>query len=72
MNEFERARRDCHCSIKACQSLKASVDSFSRLCKLVDSDDHILISSVFHMAVIKYVKPFLNNDTKDGKVRFPS
>lgn len=46
--------------IKAYQNLRGSASGFERLFKLVDSEDHILLSALFHMAVIKYAKPFVH------------
>ena len=71
MNEFERARRDCHLSIKTWQNLSSSLSAFTRLCELVDLKDHLIISSLFQMAVVKYTKPFLKNDSGNGRVSFP-
>jgi len=32
--------------------------AFERLCALTGSNDHMLVSSFFHMGVIRYAKPF--------------
>lgn len=71
MDEFTRCRLDCQMGIKAYQNIRASVSSFERLCSAVDSDDHLLISSYFHKAVISYSKPFIGGATTDGLARYP-
>ncbi|MGH7216203.1 MAG: hypothetical protein ACREIG_03085, partial [Nitrospiraceae bacterium] len=60
MNEFQRCRIACQIGIKAYQSLFGATSGFERLTKLVDSEDHLLLSALFHMAVIKYAKPFIH------------
>ncbi len=72
MNNFERCRRDCFLGIKAFQNIKASLSSFERLLALIDSDDHILLSSYFYMGIIRYSKPFLNSQAKTGSICYPT
>lgn len=60
MNEFQRGRNRLLIGIKAYQNLLGSVSGFEKLLQLVDSEDHLLLSSLFHMAVIKYAKPFIH------------
>lgn len=71
MNEFLRCRRDCFLGVKAHQNIKASLLAFERLCVLVGSDDHLLLSSIFHVGVIRYAKPFLNTESCTGRVTYP-
>lgn len=71
MNEFARCRRDIFLGIKAFQNIRASLSALERLCYMVDSDDHLVLSSLFHMAVIRYVKPFLNTETGGGPASYP-
>lgn len=71
MNIFERARFQCHLGIKAYQNVRASQQAFERLSKLNDSDDHLVTSSVFHFAVVRYAKPFMQTQTAQGSVRYP-
>src|SRR5437899_9433594 len=72
MNEYLRCRRDCQIGVKAYQNIRASLLAFERLCTLVESDDHLLLSSVFHMGVIRYAKPFLGAESGAGLVSYPT
>lgn len=71
MNEFERIRRDCRLGVKTWHNLSSSLSAFERLCHLVDLNDHLILSSLFYMGVIKYAKPFLNNDSGSGLISYP-
>lgn len=71
MNEFARYRRSCLIGVKAFQNVRASLRAIDRLCSLIDSEDHVLLESMFHLGVIRYVKPFLNAKTNQGEVSYP-
>ncbi len=71
MNDFLRFRRNCQLGVKAYQNIRVSLLAFERLCTLIDSDDSLLLSSIFHMGVIRYAKPFLNAEAGTGVVRYP-
>lgn len=71
MNEFARCRRDVFLGIKGFQNIRASLAALDRLYSLVDSDDHLMLSSLFYMAVIRYIKPFLNTETGSGLASYP-
>jgi hypothetical protein len=70
MNTHDRACNDCKLGIKAYQNLVGSLHGFERLAALVQSDDHILLSSIFCFAVVKYAKPFVETETPFGKTRY--
>lgn len=71
MHEYDRCVRDCKLSIKALQNVDVSCKAFERLCSLVDSEDFLVLTSLFHTAVIRYAKPFVSADFGDGSVRYP-
>lgn len=72
MNIVERARRDCQITVKAYHNLHAAHRSMERLIQLAESDDALLLSSIFLSAVIRYGRPFSQTSTKDGNVTFPT
>ncbi|MES2672546.1 MAG: hypothetical protein V4673_19285 [Pseudomonadota bacterium] len=71
MNAHHRACNDCKLGIKAYQNLVGSLQAFERLVALAHSRDHVLISSVFCFAVVKYAKPFVDTETSSGRTRYP-
>lgn len=71
MNVHEQSCNDCKLTIKAYQNLVGSLNAFDRFTGLIPAGDHILLSSVFCFAVVKYAKPFLDTVTSFGKARFP-
>jgi len=72
MNEYERTRYDCCVGAKAFQNIRASHAAFERLCGIVNSDDHVLLSGLFHVAVVRYAKPFIESKTPTGVVKYPT
>ncbi len=70
MNAHDRACNDCKLGIKAYQNLVGSLNAFERLAALVQSSDHILLSSIFCFAVVKYAKPFIDTETPFGRTRY--
>lgn len=71
MNAHTQANNDAKLGIKAYQNLVGSLHAFDRLIALIPSGDHILLSSVFCFAVVKYAKPFIETETPFGKTRYP-
>lgn len=71
MNAHTRSCNDCKFGIKAYQNLVGSLNAFNRLVELIPASDHILLSSVFCFAVVKYAKPFIDTETPVGKFRYP-
>lgn len=71
MNDHDRSCNDCKLGIKAYQNLVGSLNAFERLAALVQSSDHILLSSVFCFAIVKYAKPFVDTETPFGRTRYP-
>lgn len=71
MNKHERACHDAKIAVKAYQNLDGALRGFDKLIALGQSNDAILLSSVFCFAVVKYSKPFVDTRTPHGKTRFP-
>jgi hypothetical protein len=72
VNIVQTSVRDCKLVMKTYQSISSSVQYLDSLLKMEDSTDFIVLSSVFQLAVIKYVKPFLNTNTSVGKLQYPA
>jgi hypothetical protein len=72
MNIHTQACNDAKLGIKAYQNLVGSLQGFDRFLSLVPTKDHILLSSVFCFAVVKYAKPFIETNTPFGKARYPT
>jgi len=72
MNHHQRACNSCQLAIKAYQNLVGSHSAFERLVALLPAGDHLLLSSVFCFAVVKYAKPFIETETPFGKTKYPS
>lgn len=72
MNDHTQACNDAKLGIKAYQNLVGSLHGFDRFLSLVPTKDHILLSSVFCFAVVKYAKPFVDTETPFGKTRYPT
>lgn len=62
---------ECKLGIKAYQNLVGSLKGFESLEKLMASGDHLLMSSAFCFAVVKYAKPFIETNASFGKTRYP-
>lgn len=71
MNAHTQSCNDSKLGIKAYQNLVGSLNAFDRLTGLIPAGDHILLSSVFCFAVVKYAKPFIDTETPFGKTRYP-
>ena len=71
INAHTRACNDCKLSIKTYQNVAGALNGFDRLLTLNEAEDHILLSSVFCFAVIKYAKSFIDNETSFGNIRYP-
>lgn len=71
MNRHQRACHDAKVALKAYQNLVGAHQGFEKLLALGQSNDLILLSSVFCFAVIKYGRPFVETKTSSGKTRFP-
>jgi hypothetical protein len=71
MNFHTQACNDAKLGIKAYQNLVGSLQGFDRFLSLIPTKDHILLSSVFCFAVVKYAKPFVDTDTSFGTTRYP-
>lgn len=71
MNAHTQACNDAKLGIKAYQNLVGSLNAFDRFASLISTSDHILLSSVFCYAVVKYSKPFVETQTPFGKTRYP-
>ncbi len=72
MNAHTHACNDAKLGIKAYQNLVGSLQGFDRFLSLIPTKDHILLSSVFCFAVVKYAKPFVDTDTSFGTTRYPT
>lgn len=72
MNVHTQACNDAKLGIKAYQNLTGSLQGFDRFLSVVQTKDHILLSSVFCFAVVKYAKPFVDTETPYGKTRYPT
>ena len=70
MNRYEKQVIDCKVGIKALQNIYASACGFYRMLKNRDSQDSILISSIFYWSVIRYAKPFLNLKFEGRNIRY--
>lgn len=70
MNIHTQACNDAKLGIKAYQNLVGSLQGFDRFISLAPTKDHILLSSVFCFAVVKYAKPFVDTETSFGKTRY--
>jgi len=71
MNEHQRYVAKCKLGIKAYQNIRAALQALKRLSESVDSDDHILLSSLFHLGIIRYGKPFTITKTESGSRIYP-
>lgn len=71
MNVHTQFSNDSKLGIKAYQNLVGSLHAFDRFVALIPTGDHILLSSVFCFAVVKYAKPFVETETPFGKTRYP-
>ena len=71
MNEYLRCCRDCKVGIKAFQNIHASVLGIERISSLGKSNDHLLLSSLFYMSIIRYAKAFLKTKTDNGSIAYP-
>lgn len=71
MNRHERACRDTKVTLKAYQNLVGAHQGFEKLLSLNQSEDLVLLSSVFCFAVIKYGRPFVETKASGGTTRFP-
>lgn len=71
MNLFEKHRKDCQLGIKALQNLRAASSALHRLQELSESGDFLLLSSLFHYAIVKYAKPFLGCRIGEQEIRYP-
>ncbi len=71
MSDFENLSQQCKIDIKAFQNIRAAFAALERICEMVDSDDHVILSSLFHAGVIRYGKPFKTTRTKSGTTQFP-
>lgn len=72
MNVHTQACNDAKLGIKAYQNLVGSLQGFDRFLSLFPTKDHILLSSVFCFAVVKYAKPFVDTETPFGTTRYPT
>jgi hypothetical protein len=72
MNLYERSCNESKLGVKAYQNLLGSLNAFNKLIGLITSNDHIVLSSVFCFAVVKYAKPFIETGTSFGKTRYPT
>lgn len=71
MNTHEEVVRNCKIGIKAFQNINAASMGFSKMHELAETNDPILIPSVFYWAVIRYAKPFLNSKLDARKMIYP-
>jgi hypothetical protein len=71
MNVHTQAINECKLGIKAYQNLVGSLHAFDQFLTLMPAGNHIVLSSVFCFAVIKYAKPFIYTETPFGKTRYP-
>lgn len=72
MNIHTQACNDAKLGIKAYQNLEGSLQGFDRFLSLIQTKDHILLSSTFCFAVVKYAKPFVDTETTYGRTRYPT
>lgn len=73
MNAHEQSCNDCKLGIKAYQNLVGSLQAIDQFSALTPTGDHIILSSVFCFAIVKYAKPFVETKTSCGKrkTRYP-
>jgi hypothetical protein len=71
MKASDIVTRDCKLGLKSYQNILASYKYLEYMCGLQDSKDFILLSSIFQTAIVRYAKPFLNNQTEFGKIKYP-
>ena len=71
IHTLTQASNESKLGIKAYQNLVGSLHAFDRFLALIQTGDHILLSSVFCFAVVKYAKPFIETKTSFGKTRYP-
>jgi len=71
MENIEKIIRDCKVGIKAFQNINAAALGFLKMIGLANTQDPILMPSVFYWSVIRYAKPFLNSKFEGGKICYP-
>ncbi|HVY89630.1 MAG TPA: hypothetical protein VG942_12225 [Hyphomonadaceae bacterium] len=71
LNEFEIRRRDCLISAKALHNLTIAHKALTQLIAEIPKREHLILSSFFHHAAIRYAKPFQNSALELGTARFP-
>jgi hypothetical protein len=71
--QFEAVRRDCQIGMKAYQNLDSSVRALERLKDTLSSHgaDPTICSALFHLAIIRYAKPFVGMKISTGTVQYP-
>lgn len=70
MSAHKQSCNDSKVGIKAYQNIVGSLNAFERLIALLPSKDHILLSSIFCFAVVKYAKPFIATKTPFGRTKY--
>jgi hypothetical protein len=70
MNRHQRACLNAKVTLKAYQNLVGAHRGFEKLLFLGQSNDLVLLSSVFCFSVVKYGRPFVDTKTSGGKTRF--
>lgn len=71
MNIHKQFSNSCKIGIKAYQNLVGSLSAFDHFVSFFPLKEHIILSSIFCFAVVKYSKPFIETQTPFGKVRYP-
>jgi len=71
MENIEKIIRDCKVGIKAFQNINAAALGFLKMIGLANTQDPILMPSMFYWSVIRYAKPFLNSKFEGGKICYP-
>jgi len=70
VNRHQRACHDAKVTLKAYQNLVGAHQGLEKLLSLVQSNDLVLLSSVFCFAVVKYGRPFVDTKASGRTTRF--
>ena len=71
MSTYVKYSKDCKIGIRALHNIHIALHVFGQMSGLASSGEPLTISSLFHMGVIRYAKPFLNSKFNDGTAQYP-
>jgi hypothetical protein len=69
--QFNRAVAECKLGMKALQNVRGAILSFEKILTLAESEDSVLLLSLFCASVVQYAKPFSETVRHGKKVRYP-